>query len=87
LEEAVELIEEKRRQEASKTIKTFDAEPDLMVLNGRYGPYISYKKSNYKLPKAVIDKASELTLEQCMEIIKEQDAKPAKPARGSRKKS
>lgn len=81
LDEAIELIEAKRREDAAKIIKTFAEEPDLTVLNGRYGPYISYRKSNYKLAKAQADSASELTLEQCMEIIKEQDSKPAKPAR------
>ena len=49
------------------------------MINGRYGPYISYNKKNYKLPKGV-DIAS-LDLPRCLEIVKEQDDKPAAPRR------
>lgn len=77
LEEAAELIQKKRAEEAQKVIKTFAEEPELEVLNGRYGPYISYKKSNYKLPKDVVP--AELDLETCMKIIKEQDEKGTAP--------
>ncbi|MDD4777418.1 MAG: type I DNA topoisomerase [Fermentimonas sp.] len=69
LEEAIELIEEKEKKDKEKTIKIFDEEPDLQVLNGRYGPYIKYQKSNYKIPKTVDPK--ELTLEDCKKIIEE----------------
>ena len=51
LDEAVELIESKRQAEAQRHIKKFDEEPDLEIMNGRYGPYIAYKGSNYN-PKA-----------------------------------
>ena len=51
-------------------IKTFDEEPELQVLNGRFGPYIAYKGSNYKLPKSVTP--AELTIEECLEIVKKQ---------------
>jgi DNA topoisomerase-1 len=66
-ERAIELIEEKRKQEAQKHIKQFDEEPDMQVLNGRYGPYISFKGKNYKIPKS--KKPEELSLEECREII------------------
>ncbi len=77
LDEAVVLILEKRKAEAERIIKQFDEEPELQVLNGRFGPYISYKKSNYKLPKSVTP--AELTLDECMAIIKKQqeEGKPA----------
>ncbi|MDO4780594.1 MAG: type I DNA topoisomerase, partial [Bacteroides sp.] len=42
LTEAIELIEEKRKKESEKHIKTFDTEPKVEVLNGRFGPYIAY---------------------------------------------
>ena len=66
-DEAVALIEAKRTSEAKKVIKTFAEEPDLQVLNGRFGPYIAYAKSNYKIPKG--KDAEALTLEECREIV------------------
>ncbi len=82
-EEAVELILAKRRAEAERVIKSFDEEADLQVLNGRFGPYIAYKGSNYKLPKSVVP--AELTLEACHEIIEQQKNSEAAPAKGRRK--
>ncbi len=79
LDEAIELIEAKRRAEKNKTIKTFDSDPELQILNGRFGPYIAYKKENYKIPKTVEDPAA-LTEEECREIIASQADKPKKSA-------
>ena len=79
LEEATELIEAKKRSEAEKAIKTFNEEPELQVLNGRFGPYIAYKGSNYKLPKTVTP--AELTLEECLDIIKKQQENGKAPAK------
>ncbi|MGE4587428.1 MAG: topoisomerase C-terminal repeat-containing protein, partial [Mangrovibacterium sp.] len=50
-------------------IGTFEEEPELKILNGRWGPYLSYKKKNYKLPKGT--EAESLSLEDCMKIIRE----------------
>ena len=69
LDTAVELIQKKRRQETQRHIKTFDDEPKLEVMNGRYGPYLAYDGKNYRLPKNMHDKAAELTLEECMDVI------------------
>ena len=80
LEQAVALIEEKRKSEQEKYLKSFDDQPDLEVLNGRYGPYISYKGVNYRLPKSVSDPKS-LTVEQCMDIINSQTKKTAKKSK------
>jgi len=66
-EEAVELIEAKEKKDREKIIKTFAENPELQVLNGRYGPYIAYQKKNFKIPKS--QKPEELTLEQCQAII------------------
>jgi DNA topoisomerase-1 len=66
-ERAIEIIIEKRAQEENRNIKQFDEEPGLLVLNGRYGPYISFNKKNYRIPKS--RKPEELTLEECREII------------------
>ena len=67
LEEAIDLIKAQRENEAKKVLKTFDEEPELMVLNGRYGPYIVYKKQNVKIPKG--KNAESLTLEDCRAIV------------------
>ena len=76
-DEVVELILAKRAAEAQKHIKRFDEEPELEILNGRYGPYITYKGSNYRLPKTLKVEPKDLELADCLAIIKEQDEKPA----------
>jgi len=67
LQEAIDLIVAQRESEAKKVLKTFDEEPDIKVMNGRYGPYIVYKKQNVKIPKG--KDAEALTLEECREIV------------------
>lgn len=85
LDEAVELIEKKRAADANKTLKTFDEDADMQILNGRYGPYIKHKGGNFKIPKTVAEPAA-LTLDECRKIVAEAEAKPASPrARGRRK--
>ncbi len=69
LEEAVQLLEEKRQGEARKHLRTFDEEPELEILQGRFGPYLSYKGMNYKLPKSAGDPLN-LTATQCLDIIR-----------------
>ena len=70
LEEAVALIEERRKQDKQKHLKIFLEDDKLEILNGRYGPYLAYDGKNYRLPKAMHDRAAELKYEECMEIIK-----------------
>ena len=71
LEEAVQLIVAKRDAETKKVVKTFTEDADMQILNGRYGIYIAYKKSNYKIPKTVKEPAN-LTFEECKEIVESQ---------------
>ena len=85
LDEAVGLIEEKRRSEQDRHIKTFAEEPDMEIVNGRFGPYIIYKETNYRLSKALQERASELTLEECRDIIREQDERPKTASTGKRR--
>ena len=73
LEDAIALILSKREAAENKVIKTFDAEPGLQILNGRYGPYIAYEKKNYKIPENVEPK--DLNLEACFKVIELQKAK------------
>ncbi len=78
--EAIELILAKRESDANKFIKTFDEDPEVQVLNGRFGPYIKFGKKNVKIPK---DKAPEsLTYEECKELA---EKAPEKKARGRKK--
>jgi len=67
LERAIELIEEKREKDRNKTIKIFEEEPELQILNGRWGPYVAYKKKNYRIPKETAPE--KLTIKDCFEII------------------
>ena len=69
LQEAIDLIEQNRAQEKKRHIKTFSEDAELEVMNGRYGPYISYQGKNYRIPKAQHDRAAELTYEECMNIV------------------
>ena len=73
---AIEIINEKRQKDLNNIIRTFDQDPDLRVLNGRFGPYITYKKSNFKIAKSV-DPAT-LTYEQCMAIVEDPKNAPKK---------
>ncbi len=73
LEDAVALIQAKREAAENKVIKIFEEEPGLQILNGRYGPYISYEKKNYKIPENVEPK--DLNLEACFKVIELQKAK------------
>lgn len=68
-EEAIELIEKSRDQEKQRHVKTFDEDPELEVMNGRYGPYICYKGKNYRMPKNMHERAAKLTFEECMEVV------------------
>ena len=79
LDDAIELVQQKRQYEQKRQIKTFDENPDVEILNGRYGPYIAMGGKNYKIPSGV-DPAS-LDLAACMEIIEKAAEKPAAPRR------
>ncbi len=63
-ERAVELILAKREADKNKTIKLFAENPDVQVLNGRFGPYIKAGKKNVKIPKDKVP--ADLTLEECL---------------------
>lgn len=79
--EAVSLIESKRKADAEKCIKAFAENPDVQVLNGRFGLYIVVGKKNVKIPK---DKnPADLTLSECLTLAEQT---PDKPARGGFKK-
>lgn len=76
LEDAQKLIVDKRESEAKKVLRTFDEEPELEVLNGRFGVYIAYKKKNYKIPKGT--DVDTLTLADCLKIVEDESNAPKK---------
>ncbi|QDH80266.1 type I DNA topoisomerase [Echinicola soli] len=80
--EAIQLIKDKREADAKKHIKTFDENPDIQILNGRWGPYIKFAKKNYKIPKDKV--AEDLNYEETIEIIENQPEK--KKGRFAKKK-
>lgn len=73
---AIELIEGKRIADANKLLKSFDEDPEVKILNGRWGPYISKGKGNYKLSKT--QKLDELTFAMVSEIIEAEEKTSAK---------
>ncbi|MFW5657893.1 MAG: type I DNA topoisomerase [Bacteroidota bacterium] len=76
LERAIELIEKKREKEKNKIIKKFNNDGELFILRGRYGPYISYNKENYRIPKG--KDPEKLTYEEVKEIIEKSSKKKNK---------
>jgi DNA topoisomerase-1 len=83
-EEAIRIIEEKRKKEAQRCIKQFAEEPELEVVNGRFGAYIAFQNANYRIPKDV--NAATLTLEDCKKIIESTPEKAVKKRAPSKKK-
>ena len=73
LEEAEQMLKDKQEAEAKKVIKTFAENPDLQILNGRYGPYIAYQKKNDKIPENV--EPADLNLDACFKVIELQKEK------------
>lgn len=78
-DQAIELIEAKRKADAEKFIKSFDENPEVQVLNGRWGPYIKFGRKNVKIPKG--KEPISLTYEECVELAEKTPEK-----KGRRKK-
>ena len=66
LERALEVIREKQIADANRLIMDFP-EHGIQVLNGRYGPYITDKTRNAKIPKDRDPKS--LTLTECQTML------------------
>lgn len=76
MDRAVEIIVEGKEKAKKREIKRFDEDKDIVILNGRYGPYISYKKKNYRIPKSKVPE--DLSYEECKDIIEKGAAKKKK---------
>ena len=74
IERAIELIEEKRDHAIKSVLKTFSNDQDIRILEGRWGPYISFKKGNYKIKKGT--DIYLLTVDDCKLIIETEGSKP-----------
>jgi DNA topoisomerase-1 len=78
---ALEIIREKKEADANRLIQDFEAE-GIQVLNGRYGPYITNKEKNARVPKDRDPKS--LTLAECQELL---EKAPLRRKRGGKKKT
>jgi len=81
-EAAITLILAKRKEASEKLIREFAERPDIKVLNGRYGPYIAFGKTNVKIPKGT-DPAG-LSLQDCERLAAEAAALPPKKKPGKK---
>ena len=82
-EEAIIIIEEKRKTEKENIILDFKEDPKVRVLKGRYGPYIKIDKKNIKIPKG--KDPEKLSLEEIYKIAKDPANQPKKRFRGKKK--
>ena len=83
VERAISIIAEKREAEKNKVIAVLGDQNEYQVLNGRFGPYFTFEKNNYKIPKSIDPKT--LTADKCKELVEQQGTtKPKK--KGFRKK-
>ena len=81
LEKALEFIVEKKEADKQRIIQDFEDE-GIQVLNGRYGPYVTDKSKNARVPKD--REPASLTLEECKELL---EKAPARGRRGAKKKA
>ena len=81
LEKALEFIAEKKEADKQRIIQDFEDE-GIQVLNGRYGPYVTDKAKNARVPKD--REPASLTLEECKELL---EKAPARGRRGAKKKA
>lgn len=83
-EKAIEIIGEKREAEKNKLISTLGEKGEFQVLNGRFGPYFTFEKNNYKIPKGVDPQT--LTAERCQELVAQQGTTTGKKKGFAKKK-
>ncbi|MBX7093326.1 MAG: type I DNA topoisomerase [Flavobacteriales bacterium] len=76
LERALQLLEEKRKSNAERTIKTFPENKEVQVLKGRWGAFIKVGRKNVRIPKDI--EPTDLTLEKCLELAGETKVKKLK---------
>jgi len=82
LDEAIETIENKRKEDANRIIKVFDENPDFQILKGKWGPYLKAGRKNVRLPKD--KKPEDLTFAECEELAKNAPEKSGRFKRGKK---
>jgi DNA topoisomerase-1 len=85
LVKAFEIIKNKQEKDQNNILKTFSEDPELQIVKGRFGPYIKFKGGNYPLGKG--KKYEQLSVDEIMEIVKENEGRVKKPAAGRSKKA
>ena len=85
IDEAIEVIEAKKKADAEKTIKIFEENPEFQILNGRWGPYLKAGKENVKIPKD--REPASLTYDECVKLAEEAKLKPKRKGRFSKSKT
>ncbi len=78
-ERLIEIIEAKRKLDSNRLIREYDENPDAKVVNGRYGPYITFGKRNIKIPKDM--EPAELTYADVLKLAEGQEDKAPPKAR------
>lgn len=83
-QQAIEIIEEKRKKDREKIIKVFDENPDARIENGRWGPFVRFGKQNLKIPKGT--EVGGITYEDVVKWAEDDNSKSggAKKGRTSR---
>jgi DNA topoisomerase-1 len=82
-EAALEFVAKKKIEDANRLIQDFP-ENGIQVLNGRYGPYITNKEKNAKVPKD--REPTSLTLEECIEFLDKAPVRRGKKKKKAKKK-
>ena len=82
--DCLKLINLKKEEDKAKHLKKFDEDPEMEIMNGRFGPYVAYKGLNYRIAKSV-SKPAELTYQECLDIISKADLKPKKKSTKAKK--
>ena len=86
-----ELIEAKLDKEANRYIQQWEKEK-ISIENGRWGPFIKFKKANFKIPKKQDDtkytaeELKEISLDQVKKWILEQDKTAFAEKKATKKK-
>ena len=83
LEEACQLILDKREDDRRRVMRTFDEDPELQMLNGHYGPYLSRAGKNYKLPRS--KNLDQLSYAECVEIMRAADEAASQDESGAKR--